>query len=83
MPFTGLGLEPIEEKPQPGPGPGHPAEEAEEAEAEGASAMPGSTDPGSFSVCTEQASRGTEMPPDDLQEMWIALGLWLLETCRT
>lgn len=67
-PFTGLGLEPIEEKPQPGPGPGHPAEEAEEAEAEGASAMPGSTDPGSFSVCTEQASRGTEMPPDDLQE---------------
>ncbi|CAE7252296.1 mcm5-a [Symbiodinium microadriaticum] len=68
VPFTGLGLEPIEEKPQPGPGPGHPAEEAEEAEAEGASAMPGSTDPGSFSVCTEQASRGTEMPPDDLQE---------------
>ncbi|CAE7854647.1 mcm5-a [Symbiodinium sp. KB8] len=35
VPFTGLGLEPIEEKPQPGPGPGHPAEEAEEAEAEG------------------------------------------------
>ena len=80
VPFTGL--EPIEEKPPPQPGPGHPAEEAEEAEeAEGASAMP-ATDPGS-TVSTEQASRGTEMPPDDLQEMWIALGLWLLETCRT
>jgi len=60
VPFTGL--EPIEEKPQPGPG--HPAEEAEGAE--GAPAMP-ATDPGS-TVCTEQASRGTEMPPDDLQE---------------